>query len=179
MTVQDHARITAREFFDLPETTQPIELLDGEIIMSPSPVPQHQQIVFQLGKLIDNHKPSGHIFIAPLDVYLDERNVIQPDVMWVAAESRCKIGEKYLEGPPDLVVEVFSPGTVRKDKADKFHLYQHYGVREYWMVDPFEQYVDVHLLVNGKFLPQGVYGPEDHFNSMVLANQIELKLIFS
>lgn len=178
MAVQDYTGLSAAEYFELPETTQPTELIDGEVLMSPSPVPQHQTLVFRAGKLIDDLKPNGDVFIAPLDVYLDERSVPQPDVMWVAEGSRCAIGERRLEGPPDLIVEVFSPGTVRRDKTAKFRLYQRHGVREYWMIDPFEQYVEVYALIEGKFALVGVYEPEEAFTSPVLGQSVDLKRIF-
>jgi Uma2 family endonuclease len=90
------------------------------------------------------------------------------------------VTDKQLEGPPDLLVEVFSPGTVRKDKREKYHLYERYGVREYWMVDPVGQYVEVCVWKDGKYFHQGVYGADDSFESPVLGGKtVELKGIFS
>ncbi|MFN8375217.1 MAG: Uma2 family endonuclease [Anaerolineae bacterium] len=150
-------RMTAQEFFELPETNTPTELLEGDIIVSPSPVPLHQRIIGLIYTLLTKLIPNGEVFFAPIDVYFDEDNVPQPDVVWVAAESKCIVGEKRLIGPPDLIVEVFSPGTVRTDKKKKFRLYQKYGVREYWMVDPVEQYVEVWQHDGEKFIPAGVF----------------------
>lgn len=179
MAAQVETRMTAAEFFELPESKQPIELLEGELIMSPTPVPNHQRVVFWTAKVVEQLAPNGEVFIAPLDVYLDEDNVPQPDVMWVAEGSQCVIGEKRLEGPPDLVVEVFSPGTVRKDKRQKFKLYEKHGAREYWMMDPQEQYIEVQRLEDRRFVLQGVFEPGDTFESAVLGDKsVEVKALF-
>lgn len=179
MAVQVETRMTAAEFFELPESKQPIELLEGELVMSPTPVPNHQRVVGSTYVYLRQIVPNGEVFIAPLDVYLDEDNVPQPDVMWVAEGSRCVIGEKRLEGPPDLVVEVFSPGTASKDKKKKFQLYQKHGVPEYWMMDPLERYIEVHRLENGRYALQGVYEPGETFESAALGGKaVEVKALF-
>ncbi len=156
-------RMSAAEFFELPESNQPTELIDGEVIMSPSPVPKHQVISGQLYSLLKSLIPDGILFYAPMDVHFDDDNVIQPDLAWVAADSSCVITDKRLEGAPDLIIEIFSPGTAKRDKKDKYQLYQQHGVREYWMVDPVGQYVEVCVLEDAAFIQHGVYGPEDSF----------------
>jgi Uma2 family endonuclease len=89
------------------------------------------------------------------------------------------VTEKRLEGPPDLIVEVLSPGTERRDKKDKFELYQRFGVREYWIMHPQEEYIEVWRLENGVLVRQGVYGPDESFVSAVLGGKtVELKGIF-
>jgi len=72
-----------------------------------------------------------------------------------------------LIGPPDLVVEIFSPGSVLYDRGDKFDIYQRYGVREYWMIDPTEDYIEVHQLIDGKFTRLGIYGLGKQFSSPI------------
>ncbi|PJF38967.1 MAG: restriction endonuclease, partial [Phototrophicales bacterium] len=88
MVEQTRSRMTAAEFFELPETNLPMALIDGEMIMSPAPAPKHQSIVFQGGQTIDRLKPNGTVFLSPIDVALDEENVVQPDIVWVAENSR-------------------------------------------------------------------------------------------
>jgi Uma2 family endonuclease len=178
MVNQEKIRMTAEEFFQLPETTQPTELIDGELIVSPSPVPKHQIISGNLFYLLRGIIPNGILFSAPMDVYFDEHNTPQPDIIWVAANSPCVIGEKRLEGPPDLLVEIFSPGTARRDKQDKYQLYQRYGVREYWMVDTEQQYVEVHTHNGTRYELLGVYGEGESFASPALGKPVELKGIF-
>ncbi|MBC7870174.1 MAG: Uma2 family endonuclease, partial [Chitinophagaceae bacterium] len=137
MVIQTINKITADEYFQLPETNTPMELIDGEIIQMPSPVPNHQAVVGDLCVLLKQNVKSlgGRVFVSPLDVYLDDINVPQPDVMWLAPNSRCQVGEKRLSGAPDLIAEVLSPGSVSHDRRKKFRLYQQFGVREYWIVD--------------------------------------------
>lgn len=165
-------RMTAAEFLELPETTQPIELLNGEILVSPSPVPNHQRTVFNVGKHVETLIPNGEVFLAPIDVYFDDENIVQPDVIWVAENSRCQITERRLEGAPDLIVEVLSPGTERVDRGDKFRLYERLGVREYWLVAPLAQYVEVYRLDGDTFTRLGVFAPGETFESAVLGGKM-------
>ena len=171
-------RMTASEFFQLPETNTPTELIDGELIMSAPPIPLHQRVVRLLLVLLDGLIPSGEVFPSPIAVYFDEDNVPEPDLVWVAENSRCVITDKRLEGPPDLIVEVFSLGTARYDKREKFELYERFGAREYWMTDPIGKYVEVWILSENRFVRHGVYGADDSFESLVLGKTVELKGIF-
>src|SRR5262245_47839316 len=119
------------QFVNLPENADKrFELINGEIIVAYAPVPDHQAAVLSTAILLRSIVPNGRVFIAPLEVYLDEHNLPQPDVTWVAENSKCVIAPKRLEGPPDLVVEVLSPSTSRYDKTFKFLLYEKHGVRE-------------------------------------------------
>lgn len=180
MVEQTTIRMTAAEYFELPETTQITELLNGELLVSPTPVPKHQRSVFRTAQLLDDLIPHGEIFIAPMSVYLDTENIPEPDIIWVSDGGRCVVGEKYLEGPPDLIVEVFSPSTARRNKDDKYELYQRIGVLEYWMIDPDAEYIEVFRLEDGQFVRQGVYGPNATFLSQVLGNQaVDCSIIFS
>lgn len=167
----ERTRMTAAEYLALPETTQPMELINGIVTMSPSPTPRHQDIAGNAYALLRSRARAsdGHVYIAPIDVVLDDSQVLQPDVVYLAPESRCQITERRLVGPPDLVVEVFSPGSVRRDKIDKFELYEACGVREYWMIDPHEQYVEVYQRDGAALILQGVYGPGAAFTSALLA----------
>jgi Uma2 family endonuclease len=114
-----------------------------------------------------------------LDVYLGDDNVVQPDVMWIAPDSPCTIGEKHLDGPPDLVVEVLSPSTAHLDKTGKFHLYERHCVREYWIVDPVHKLMEVWALQAGAYRQQGIYGPDESFPSPVLGGQpVAMQAVF-
>ena len=180
MTDQALARMTALEFLELPEAITPNELINGEVIVSPAPQLTHQDAVLRFGLLLNDVGQGGKVYVAPVDVYLDDLNVVQPDLPWLAEGSACvPVEDRYLRGAPDLVIEVFSPGSVRRDRRDKFQLYQRFGVREYWMADPAERYIEVYRRENDRFVRQGVYGPEDSFVSSVLGGMtIEVKAIF-
>lgn len=151
--------ISAEQFLQLPETTVPTELIEGEIIVSPTPNIPHQRLVFKLAKLVEAVIPDGEIIIAPMDVYLDDNNVVQPDIFWVSANGLAvPDGTKFFRGAPDLVIEILSPSTTRRDREAKFRLYERFGVREYWLVDPEAQLIEVYRLVDGKFERASFYG---------------------
>jgi Uma2 family endonuclease len=178
-------RMRASEFAQLPETNLPMELLHGEMIVTPAPKDPHQDLVLSIAVflkgLAKQSQGAGLVKVAPLDVHLDEYNVVQPDVFWMSGpESCCKLGaDGYWHGAPDLVIEVLSPGTTQRDKIDKFRLYQKHGVREYWIADPVGRYVEVWLLESGKYQHRGVFGPEESFPSTVLGGQtVEMKELF-
>lgn len=172
-------RMTAAEFLALPETHQPTQLLNGELILSPSPVPNHQRCSRQIEYLIEELKPNGEVFHAPIDLYLDDANIPQPDVIWIAENSRCVVTRKYLQGPPELVVEVFSPSTELKDRKDKFNLYQRFAIPEYWMVDPELEFIEVYVLENGAYKRLGVFERGESFVSPVLGGKtVEVSRIF-
>jgi Uma2 family endonuclease len=107
--------------------------------------------------------------------------VVQPDVLWIAPDSACvPVNGNHLRGAPDFVAEVLSPGTARRDKKQKFSLYEKYGTREYWLIDPAAQYVEVWALAGGKFERRGVYEPGDTFASILSDDQVvEVTMIFA
>jgi Uma2 family endonuclease len=182
MAEQTRTQMTAAEFFELPESNSPIELLNGELVVSPTPIPVHQDAVGNTYTLLKQIAKTvgGKAYVAPLEIYFDDDNVPQPDVMWIAPANLHIIGEKRLESAPDLIVEVLSPSTAKNDKESKFRLYERYGVREYWVVDPVHQLVDVWLLTEGHFVWQGAYGVGDTFASPVLSGQtIDVTAIFN
>lgn len=172
------AKMTAAEFFDLPETTEPTQLIDGEILMAPAPVPYHQKLSGRLYTGLESIIPNGEVYFSPLDLYLDEENVPQPDVIWVAADGRCKITEKRFEGPPELIIEILSPGTARVDKVRKFRLYEKHGVTEYWIVNGEERFIEVFTLTEGKYFSYGIFDEDTPLQSPRLNATLDLKKIF-
>jgi Uma2 family endonuclease len=114
------------------------ELLFGRLLVMPSPDVRHQTVVALLWQYLRRcaRKTRGRAFLAPLDVVLAEHSVVQPDVFYVAADHKTIMSLGRATGPPDLVMEVLSPGTVARDRGEKLSLYEQAGVREYWLVDP-------------------------------------------
>ena len=140
-------------FLALPEGT-PCQLIAGELVMSPVPNPLHQHIIGHFSmQLLQFVKAAclGQVFIAPLDVALDERSIFQPDILFISKEKAFLIGERMIEGPPDLVVEVLSPSSAYHDLRTKFRAYQQAGVQEYWIADPERRSVEVFANREGKF----------------------------
>jgi len=174
------SRVTAAEFDEFTaQDERRFELIDGEIIEMTPPKIKHQRIVGRLYRHIDDIKPDGEVFISPVEVYLDAYNVPQPDIAWVAGNSTCEITENRLIGAPDLVIEILSPSTAKRDKTAKFRLYEQHGTREYWMVDPENNLVEVWKHGESGFERQGVYDTGDTFESSSLGKTVNVNLIFS
>ena len=137
----------------LPESNRPAELWDGELTMSPTPSLEHQQIVLRFARLLQDWtepRSLGEVFIAPLDMVLSPHRVTQPDIGFVAT-ARLDIIQRVLRGPADLVAEVLSLGSRTRDRIEKRDLYEQYGVREYWIIDPEAQTVEVLFLEAGRY----------------------------
>lgn len=127
------------------------ELLDGELVMTPSPHTIHQAIVWELGMRLGPTMPSGtRFFTAPLDVRLDERNVLQPDLLLVAEET---IQEDVISGAPILAIEILSPSTRRRDLVTKREILERAGCAHYWVIDPADASVRIWALVRGAYRP--------------------------
>jgi Uma2 family endonuclease len=135
------------------------ELIYGRFYVSPSPLALHQVVVGLLYEiLIRIARPSGGlVLMSPMDVHLADHSVVQPDLLYISA-SRREIMNLWIEGAPDLIVEVLSPGTVRNDRGEKLRLYAESDVREYWIVDPRERQIEFLRNDGGNFivaLPKG------------------------
>lgn len=154
----------------LPETNQPTELWDGELTMSPAPSFFHQSIVARFYKLLDAWVAArglGQTGFAPLDMILTNRQVVQPDVFFVSTD-RLSILTDRLRGAPDLVAEVLSPGSRRRDRLDKRDLYEQHGVKEYWLIDPDALTVEVLSLERGEYQLAGRWQPGSQATSRLL-----------
>ena len=155
---------------ELPETNLPTELWDGKLVMSPSPSFFHQEIVVRfhdrLRAWVGKHG-LGKTGLAPLDMVLTNHQVVQPDVFFVSNE-RLAILTDRLRGAPDLVGEVLSPGTRRRDRLDKRDLYEQHGVTEYWLIDPEAQTVEVLFLQRGEYQLVGRWQPDEQALSRLL-----------
>ncbi|MEK7675135.1 MAG: Uma2 family endonuclease [Verrucomicrobiota bacterium] len=155
---------------ELPETNLPTELWDGELVMSPAPSFFHQEIVARFYKLLDawveQHR-LGKTALAPLDMVLAPHRSVQPDVIFIANERLGIIGE-CVEGTADLVAEVLSPGTRRRDRLDKRDLYEQHGVKEYWLIDPEARTVEVLFRERGEYHLVGRWQPDGQAASHLL-----------
>ena len=116
-----------------------LELIEGEIVVTPSPSPMHQLLVHRLAVLLDRavvEASLGIVLESPLDVFLTPENVFQPDLIVLLHDRLRSFGSDKLEGAPSLAVEIVSPSTGTYDRVTKRDLYARYGVPEYWLVDP-------------------------------------------
>lgn len=138
---------------ELPESNQPGELWDGDLIMAPMPSFYHQDIAFRFARLLHDwvaERKLGKVIGVPIDMVLSPHRVPQPDVMFVFND-RLHIIERSLKGPADLVAEIISPGGRTRDRIEKRDLYEQYGVKEYWIIDPEAQTVEVLSLQEGQY----------------------------
>jgi Uma2 family endonuclease len=138
---------------ELPESNQPGELWDGELIMSPTPSFNHQKVVFRFQRALHDWvaaRKLGEVVAAPIDMVLSPHRAMQPDVIFIARD-RLDIIQRVVMGPADLVTEVISPGGRNRDRIEKRDLYEQHGVKEYWIVDPEAETVDVLELVQGQY----------------------------
>jgi len=141
-------RLTYADLCRLPDDGMRHELIDGEHYVTPAPRPKHQRVSgrlhLRLGTFLENH-PLGRVYYAPLDVVLTDFDCVEPDLLYVSRErERRQMTEKYLEGAPDLVVEILSPSTKQVDQGVKHRLYERFLVKEYWIVDPEKETVKVY-----------------------------------
>ena len=130
------------------------ELISGEVVKRGGNSPGHQLISGQL--LINLHawiekKNLGELLPGPLDVFFDEHNVVQPDLLFISEKNKEIITENGVEGAPDLVIEILSPGSMRYDRGGKMKLYKKHQVQEYWIVDPKNQSVEVYVYENNEY----------------------------
>jgi Uma2 family endonuclease len=155
---------------ELPESNLPTELWDGELIMSPAPSFFHQEVVDRfhdfLKAWVRKHL-LGKTGIAPLDMVLTMRRAIQPDVVFISNERLGIIGNT-VNGAADLVAEVISPESRRRDRIDKRDLYEQHGVREYWLIDPEAKTVEVLYLQSGAYQLIGRWHPGERARSRLL-----------
>ena len=182
MATNVRARLTSQDYFDLPESDDRYELIDGELYMVPAPVPEHQDLLGELYVVIRafvRENRLGKVFFAPLDVVFSEDNVFQPDLIFVASERLNIITGQNVRGTPDLVVEVLSPSTAQRDRTIKRETYAKFGVREYWIADIVGGTVEVNVLDGDKFTVAGIYGEGDTFESPLLPGlEVDVNSVF-
>src|SRR3954468_13725503 len=148
-------KMTARQFLELGEDPPGVrlELVNGEIAVSPSPVPDHGFIVLTLATILNVHidqNDLGQLF-TDVDTIFGEFDVRRPDLLFFRKTRLHLIGDKAMEGPPDLAVEVLSPSSVRTDRKEKFKLYAGGKVRNYWIVDPKMRTIEAYRQIGGKY----------------------------
>ncbi len=136
-----------------PEDNLRRELIDGELIVTAAPALRHQRVVARLVHHLYVHAQAhgGEVFPAPTDVFFSDTNVVEPDVLFVAAEHRDRLEARFVRSAPDLVIEVSSPTTRRLELVRKRELYERFGVPEYWFVDLDAERVEVYRLQGGRY----------------------------
>jgi Uma2 family endonuclease len=157
-TIAAVERLTYSDLFEIPQDHpgDRHEIIDGELVVTPSPSWNHQlisdNISYALNRHVREHK-LGRIVSAPIDVRFTPDNVLVPDIIFIVRDRLHIAGPQTVDAPPDLVVEILSPGTRRRDLTEKRDLYAQFGVREYWVVDPANRAVTVFERVGRMYQP--------------------------
>lgn len=141
-------KFTYQDYLNLPDEVR-YELIEGDLIITPSSNIKHQRISRKIEFLLERYVTEnslGEVFDAPCDVYLDDENVFQPDIFLISKERASIIGEKNIQGAPDLVIEILSEASTYRDLVQKKKLYAKFGVKEYWIVAPEDKLIEVYVL---------------------------------
>jgi Uma2 family endonuclease len=153
LAVEKKKKYTDADYMLLEEGA-PFQLINYDLIMSPSPLAIHQQILFALSETIVLYNIShreGQWMYSPMDVKFDNGNVLQPDILYVTENRKSEIIKERVEGAPDLVIEILSPSNAYYDLRQKKDLYEKYGVKEYIIVDPVQMNADLYALKDDKY----------------------------
>ncbi len=180
-------RFTYDDFQTLPESgSRRHELLDGDIVVVPSPTTAHQRVSRNLEYIligICRRHGLGAIYHAPVDVVFghgNDREVTVPDIVFVSKARMAMVTPKEIVGDPDLVVEILSPGTETRDRGYKLSLYGRYGVAEYWLIDTDQERVEVYRHRQGRLELIETLSAGDTFKSPLLAEAaIDLGEVFA
>ncbi|PLR75752.1 Uma2 family endonuclease [Bacillus sp. V3-13] len=166
---REQGNLTYADYLALDDNVR-YEVIDGRVYnMSPAPTTKHQAVQRELLTEFNIYLRGKQcsVFGSPIDVcFADEDNDIKKIKEWVEPDlvvvcDKNKIQEKRIVGVPDLIIEILSNSTAKKDKIIKFNRYQRAGVKEYWIVDPSNENIDVYLLENGTFKHSGIYFRDD------------------
>jgi Uma2 family endonuclease len=159
MPIISTTKMTAQQFLQLGEDPPGVrlELVDGVVAVSPSPTPDHSNVVIQIIFLLEQYNQAHRLgeLHHDVDTILNRFNVRRPDVLFFFSSRTHLIGKKAMEGPPDLAIEVISPSSIEIDREDKFIQYRDAGVAYYWIIDPVTQTIDAWRLENGTYLSSG------------------------
>lgn len=149
---QTELLLTYDDYLSLPNDGKRYEIIGGELFMSPAPEPEHQDILLAIARRLDEFvrtRSLGKVYVAPIDVVLSMTDIVQPDIVFIARNRLSIVRKKNIIAAPDLVMEIVSPSTAIVDRTRKKMLYEHHGVREYWIVD--SETTSVELYVRGEF----------------------------
>lgn len=175
--------LTVADYLATPHTDTGVryQLVEGELHRMAAPSRYHQDIVgnvFALLRAYVSEHRLGKVYVSPIDVFLDDINVFQPDVLFISNDRLDKLSDRGIESGPDLIVEVLSPSSRQFDMIAKRQVYARHSVFEYWIIDPDAQTVTIHQNAKtGK--PSTTLGPRDSFTSVAITGlTIDISVIF-
>lgn len=162
---------TYEDYLAIPDDGRRYEILAGVLNTAPSPNEDHQTTLIELTTALNLFLRAtglGKLMVAPFDVRLELGTVVQPDLLVVLTRNLDRIAKNGVNGAPDLVIEIASPGTATYDRDDKRHAYERAGVAEYWIVDPATKSVELFLLRGAVYQLTGVYRAESYLPTTIL-----------
>jgi Uma2 family endonuclease len=166
MALPEQVRFKATDIWDTPDDGKRYEVIDGQLFVSPPPVTEHQgasgNLYLSVGGYV-RERQLGKVFYALIGVVLDDENGVQPDLVYVSRERLDIVSRRGIEGAPDLVVEILSPGTRSRDRGIKMRRYAAAGVPHYWIVDPRTRTLHAYHLAERGYQESGAYGPGQTF----------------
>lgn len=158
------ARFTEEDLAAMPDDGRRYELHDGEIYVSPAPVPDHQLVSSEMHDFLRRATRAGYgvVLAAPIEVKLRQGRVVQPDLIFIRRERLGIIGETQIVSAPDLVVEIVSPPSRKRDLGWKLRAYEAEGIPFYWVLDPRGTLVLPHALQDGRYVTGPALRAGDH-----------------
>jgi Uma2 family endonuclease len=181
LTVEKKKKYTVEDYMLLEEGA-PFQLINYELIVLPPNLSAHQAICTRLayitGSFLDNVNDDGFLACA-LDVRFDGGNILRPDLLYIAKERKQEIVKEWIEGVPDFIIEVISIESAYYDLRRKMDIYEKYGVKEYIIVDPIEQSIELYTLKDGVYYLHQKAQNNESLNSVVLPGlNFDLSKIF-
>ena len=162
---------TYDDYLAIPPDGKRYEIIQGELCMTPAPSTEHQEILLNLVDLLRSFVRAhslGKVYCAPVDVVFSMTEVVQPDIIFISKDRAHIIAKKNVVAAPDLVVEILSEATEKTDRTAKRALYERFGVKEYWIVDPAKSRIEVFEYRDGKYASPALYDKSDTVRSLLL-----------
>lgn len=146
-TIDRSKNWTIADYLLLGEMNTPCQLINGDLIMSPAPNPQHQDVLSNLNDFLKSAAKlvGGKVHFTPIDLYINNKNVLQPDLLFLSKSNRSFVTKRGIEGPPEIIIEIISPSNIFTDRNTKKKIYLDFGVTEYWIVDPGNRTLEIYL----------------------------------
>jgi len=165
-------RLGYDDFWSVPDDGNRYEILDGEMFVTPPPSSRHQIVSARLHHVLSDYAERtdlGVVIAAPVGVILGEHRQVQPDLVVIRKENYGLITSKEIVGPPDLVIEILSPATVRRDRPQKATLYAASKIPYYWIVDPQNETIEEYRLEEDRYTLIKKWGRSERIDSDVFA----------